>query len=165
MHGLKRGRDWGYSLWEFEVYYRGGTSSWTALDLGRRAAAYAKVNGDMALWEMGRRILDWYKARSLSIAAAYDPCTGQPLPDWNWHNPSIMADLAELAAEYCDLSFARQVIEEKLRPRLITDPNDPLYGSVGPSAFENLEVLLALRHMDERCCLYLPIIMKNYPQP
>jgi hypothetical protein len=165
MHGLKRGRDWGYSLWEFEVYYRGGTSSWTALDLGRRAAAYAKVNGDMALWEMGRRILDWYKARYPSIAAAYDPCTGKPLPDWNWHNPSIMADLAELAAEYCDLSFARQVIEEKLRPRLITDPNDPLYGSVGPSAFENLEVLLALRHMDERCCLYLPIIMKNYPQP
>ena len=76
-----------------------------------------------------------------------------------------MADLAELAAEYGDCCFARQVIEEELRPELITDPGNPLHGSVGPSAFENLEVLLALRHVDERCyrrCwVYLPVILKN----
>jgi hypothetical protein len=158
MHGLSRGTSWGYSLWEFEVY-QGGTSSLTALDLARRAAVYAKVSGDTALWEMGRPILDWYKARyPAAIAAAYDPCTGEPLPGWeNGEWPSIMADLAELAAEYCDYDFARQVIEEKLRPRWIIDPDIPFNGS----AFDNLEVLLALRHMDEGCCLYLPIILKD----
>jgi hypothetical protein len=162
MYGKERGTEHGYSLWEFEIYYRGGTSSLTALDLARRAAVYARVSGDKALWETGRRILEWYKARYPFIAAAYDPCTGDPLPGWeNGEWPSIMADLAELAAEYCDHDFARQVIEDKLRPWLINDPNDPLYGSVGPSAFENLEVLLALRHVDERCCLYLPIIFKG----
>ncbi len=167
MHGRGRGQTpwgekYGYSLWEFEVY-RGGTSSLTALDLAQRAAAYARVSGDTALWEMGRRILNWYKVRYPVIAAAYDPCTDAPLPGWengNW--PSIMADLAELAAEYGDCDFARQVIEEKLRPKLITDPDDPLDGSVGASAFENLEVLLALRHADEQCyCVYLPIIAKD----
>lgn len=143
MHGIERGTGYGYSLWEFEVY-RGGTSSLTALDLARRAAAYAKVSGDVALWEVGRHIFDWYKARYPScIAAAYDPCTGDPLPGWeNGEWASIMANLAELAAEYGDCHFARQVIEEKL---------SPFNGIVGPSAFENLEVLLALRHMDERC--------------
>jgi hypothetical protein len=163
MHGLSRGTQYGYSLWEFEVYYRGGTSSLTALDLARRAAVYARVSGDTDLWEMGRRILSWYKARYPSeIAAAYDPCTGDPLPGWeNGEQPSIMADLAELAAEYCDLDFAHQIVEEKLRPKLITDPDNPLHGSVGASAFENLEVLLALRRVDERCCLYLPIIFKD----
>jgi hypothetical protein len=161
MRGLSRGTEWGYSLWEFEVY-RGGTSSWTALDLARRGGAYAKVSKDTALWETGQRILNWYKARYPSIAAAYDPCTGDPVPGWDWHCPSIMADLAELAAEYGDCCFARQVIEEKLRPELITDPGNPLYGSIGPSAFENLEVLLALRHVDEcRHWLYLPIILKS----
>jgi hypothetical protein len=152
MHGLKRGTAWGYSLWEFEVY-RGGTSSLTALDLAQRGGAYARVSGDTALWETGRRILNWYKARYPAIAAAYDPCTGAPLPGWeNGEQPSIMADLTELAAEYGDCDFARQVIEEKLRPKLTADPDNPLNGSVGASAFENLEVLLALRHMDERCC-------------
>ena len=154
MHGLSRGTEWGYSLFEFEVY-QGGTSSLTALDLARRAAVYAKVNGDTALWEMGRDVLDFYKGQytvSGTVAAAYDPCTGDPLAGWeNGEWSSIMADLAELAAEYCDCRFARQVIEEKLRPKLITDPESPLYGTVGPSAFENLEVLLALRHVDERC--------------
>jgi hypothetical protein len=166
MQGKERGTEYGYSLWEFEVYYRGGTSSLTALDLARRAAAYAKVSGDMALREMGRRILDFYKGEYIAngtVAAAYDPCTGDPFPGWeNGEWPSIMADLAELAAECGDCSFARRVIEEKLRPQLITDPDNPLYGSVGPSAFENLEVLLALRHVDERChWVYLPIILKN----
>jgi hypothetical protein len=158
MHGLGRGTQWGYSLWESEVY-RGGTSSLTALDLARRAAVYARVSGDTALWEMGRRILNWYKARyPSSIAAAYDPCTGDPLSSWeNGEWRSIMADLAELAAEYCDHDFARRVIEEKLRPQFTTDPDNPFDGS----AFENLEVLLALRHVDERHCLYLPIILKD----
>jgi hypothetical protein len=161
MRGLERGTEFGYSLWEFEVY-RGGTSSLTALDLARRAAAYTKVSGDTNLHEMGRRILNWYKARYPSIAAAYDPCTGDPLPGWeNGEWPSIMADLAELAAEYCDYDFARQVIDEKLRPKLIIDPHSPLNGSVGPSAFDNLELLLGLRHLDESCCLYLPIILKD----
>ena len=136
--------------------YRGGTSSLTALDLARRAGADAKVSGDTALWETGQRILSWYKARyPSSIAAAYDPCTGDPLPGWEdgeW--PSIMADLAELAAEYGDCPFARQVIEEKLA------------GFSNPSAFENLEVLLALRHVDEACAVtkvYLPLVVRNYP--
>jgi hypothetical protein len=162
MHGIERGTDYGYSLLEFEVY-RGGTSSLTALDLARRAAAYAKASGDTALWEMGRRILDWYKARYPSIAAAYDPCTGDPLPGWeNGEWPSIMANLAELAAEYGDCGFARRVIEEKLRPKLITDPDSPLNGSIGPSAFENLEVLLTFQHVYERrCYLYLPIIFRG----
>jgi hypothetical protein len=166
MQGKERGTEYGYSLWEFEVYYRGGTSSLTALDLARRAAAYAKVSGDTALREMGQRILDFYKGEYITngtVAAAYDPCAGDPFPGWeNGEWPSIMADLAELAAEYGDCSFARQVIEEKLRTKLITNPDDPLYGSVGPSAFENLEVLLALRHVDEcRHWVYLPIILKN----
>jgi uncharacterized repeat protein (TIGR01451 family) len=104
---------------------------------------------------MGRRILDFYKGQytiSGTVAAAYDACTGNPLAGWeNGEWSSIMADLAELAAEYCDCRFAHQVIDEKLRPKLITDPESPLYGSVGKSAFENLEVLLALRHVDERC--------------
>jgi F5/8 type C domain len=157
MHGLTRGTEWGYSLREFEVY-RGGTSSLTALDLGRRAGAYAKVIGDTALWEMGQRILRWYKASyPSSIAAAYDPCTGNPLPGWeNGEWPSIMADLAELAAEYGDCSFARQVIEEKLADFSST------------SAFENLEVLLALRHVDERCgvtSVYLPLAARSYAAP
>jgi len=163
MHGLNRGTPYGYSLWEFEVY-QGGTSSWTALDLARRGAVYARVSGNTALWETGRRILKWYKDQYLhsSIAAAYDPCTGEPLSGWkNGDVPSIMANLTELAAEYCDLDFAHQVIEEKLRHKLIINLEDPLYGSVGASAFENLEVLLALRHVDERCCLYLPIILRD----
>ncbi|MFQ5421627.1 MAG: discoidin domain-containing protein, partial [Anaerolineae bacterium] len=135
MVGLNRGTQWGYSLREFEVY-RGGTSSLVALDLARRLAVYARVSGDTAAWETGQRILNWYKERyQLGIAAAYDPCTGEPLPGWeNGEWPSIMADLAELAAEYCDLDFAQQVIDEKLRPKVITDPADPLYGSVGASA-------------------------------
>jgi uncharacterized repeat protein (TIGR01451 family) len=58
-----------------------------------------------------------------------------------------MANLAELAAEYGDCYFARRVIAEKLYPKCITDPNIPFDGS----AFENLEVLLALRHVEERC--------------
>jgi hypothetical protein len=168
MHGLGRGTEWGYSLWEFEAYYRGGTSSLTALDLARRAAVYARVSGDMALWETGRRILDWYKARYPSIAAAYDPCTGDPLPGgWGSEWTSVMADLAELAAEYGDCCFACRVIAEKLYPKWITNPDNPFDGS----AFDNLEVLLALRHVDERCCcevyppnchcLYLPIILKD----
>jgi hypothetical protein len=161
MHGLQRGTEFGYSLWEFEVY-RGGTSSLTALDLAQRAGAYARVSGDRALWGTGRRVLKWYKARYPSIAAAYDPCTGNPLPGWEYGDwTSIMADLAELAAEYCDHDFARQVIEEKLRPKLITDPDSPLYGSVGPSVFENLEVLLGLRPVDECCCLYIPLVLKS----
>ncbi len=157
MHGLTRGTEWGYSLREFEVY-RGGTSSLTALDLARRAAVYAKVSGDAALWEMGQRILNWYKARyPSSIAAAYDPCTGNPLRGWeNGEWPSIMADLAELAAEYGDCSFARQMIEEKLADFSST------------SAFENLEVLLALRHVDEHCGVtnvYLPIVVRSSATP
>jgi hypothetical protein len=161
MHGLERGTGFGYSLLEFEVY-RGGTSSLTALDLARRGAAYARVSGDPALRDTGRRILNWYKAEYPNIAAAYDPCTGNPLPGWeNGEWSSIMADLAELAAEYCDHDFARQVIDEKLRPKLVTDPESPLYGSVGPSAFDNLEVLLALRHINELRCLYLPSILKG----
>jgi hypothetical protein len=82
-----------------------------------------------------------------------------------------MADLAELAAEYGDCPFARQVIAEKLYPKLITDPENPLDGSVGASAFDNLEVPLTLRHVHERCCCvyppdcrclyYLPIILKG----
>jgi len=167
MHGLIRGTQYGYSLWEFEVY-RGGTSSLTALDLARRAAVYARVSGDMALWEMGQRILDWYKAKYPSIAAAYDPCTGDSLPGgWGSEWTSVMADLAELAAEYGDCCFACQVIAEKLYPKWITNPDNPFDGS----AFDNLEVLLALRHVDERCCcevyppnchcLYLPIILKD----
>lgn len=152
MHGLTRGTEWGYSLWEFEIYLR-GTSSLTALDLAERSAVYAKVSGDTALWETGRRILNWYEARYPSIAAAYDPCTGEPLPGWengNW--PSIMADLAELAAEYGDCFFARQVVKEKLRP----------FNS--PSAFENLEVLLALHNVVNKCgyAIYLPLIVRNH---
>jgi uncharacterized repeat protein (TIGR01451 family) len=147
MQGLNRGTTFGYSLWEFEVY-RGGTSSLTALDLARRGGAYAKVSGDTALWEMGRRILNWYKARYPTIAAAYDPCTGEPLPDdWQYEWTSVIADLVELAAEYGDYCFARQVIEEKLLPKLNTDPDSPLGGNLGPSAFDNLETLLALRHL------------------
>jgi len=164
MHGLSRGTGWGYSLWEFEAY-RGGTSSLTALDLARRGAAYARISGDAALWDMGRRILAFYKDKytiSGTVAAAYDPCIGAPLPGWeNGEWPSIMADLAELAAECGDCAFARRVIEEKLYPKLITDPDSPICGSVGASAFENLEVLLALRHVDERCSMTNLAIFKS----
>lgn len=78
MHGTKRGTAWRYSLWEFEVY--GRTSSLTSLDLARRAGAYARVSGNTILSDTGRSILNWYKARYPSIAAAYDPCTEEPLP-------------------------------------------------------------------------------------
>ena len=75
-----------------------------------------------------------------------------------------MADLAELAAECGDCTFARQVIEEKLRTKWTTDPHSPICGSVGPSAFENLEVLLALRHVDERCSMAdLTIVKSSHP--
>lgn len=88
---------------------------------------------------MGRRILNWYKARYPSIAAAYDPCTGDPLPGWeNGEWASIMADLAELAAEYPDHDFARRVIEEKLRPRLITDNQTKVAYVQQTRAMENL---------------------------
>jgi len=153
MHGLTRGTSWGYSLREFEVC-QGGTSSLTALDLAERAAVYAKASRDTALWETGRRILNWYEARYPSIAAAYDPCTGEPLPGWGSDKapPSIMADLAELAAEYGDCSFARQVVREKLY----------LFNS--PSAFENLEVLLALHNVVNKCgyAVYLPLIVRKH---
>jgi hypothetical protein len=164
MHGLSRGTEYGYSLWEFEVYERGGTSSLTALDLARRAGVYARVSGDKALWDMGQRILDWYKAEytahisfTPTIAAYYDPCTGDRLLDEQGDWPSMSADLVELAAEYCDLDFARRVIEEKLRPEFEANPDRPFNGS----AFDVLEVLLALRRVAERCCVYLPIVFKK----
>jgi hypothetical protein len=161
MHGLNRGTAFGYSLWEFEVYERGGTSSLTALDLARRAGVYAKVSGDAGLWEMGQRILAWYRTEyntSNIIAAAYDPCTGDPLPGWEGEWTSVTADLAELAAEYCDCDFAQRVIEEKLRPEFEANPDRPFNGS----AFDVLEALLALRRVAEcQPCVYLPIVLKN----
>jgi hypothetical protein len=162
MRGLERGTVWGYSLYEFQIYHGGGTSSLSALDLARRGAVYAAGGKDPALWAMGSGILAFYKARYPALAAAYDPCTGDPFPGWeNGDWPSIWANLAELAAAYGDDEFARQVIVERIYPKLIDRPNDPLDGTVGESAFENLELLLALRHMDRSDRIYLPIVLTD----
>ncbi|MCP4541537.1 MAG: DUF11 domain-containing protein [Chloroflexi bacterium] len=159
MHGTSRGTEWGYSLWEFQVY-GDGISSLTALDLARRIGVYAKESEDTDLWNTGRQILDWYKAEytahissTPTIAAYYDPCTGNRLSEQADNSISIMANLVELAAGYGDHTFARQVITEKLWPKMVIESDDPLYGSIGSSAFDNLETLLALRQVD--ACHYM----------
>lgn len=75
----------------------------------------------------------------------------------------MYANLAELAAEYRNCDFARQVIEETLRPVWADHPEIPFNGN----AFENLEVLLALRNVNEHCtkehAIFLPLVMRKSP--
>ncbi|MCK4394543.1 hypothetical protein KAX17_16690 [Candidatus Bipolaricaulota bacterium] len=113
-------------------------------------AIYGRSFGDPAARDGGQRFLEFVKGEYGAkgrILGRYDPETGAPLA--TWENIAVYAQIARIALELEDPSFAEMIILEKILPGQQLDLQSPVYGAFtvrfdDAYAFDTLEALLAL---------------------
>jgi hypothetical protein len=131
--------------------------------------------------EAARRFLSFVErqyARQGALVGRYDPQTGTPLVAWE--NVAAYAQLARLAQELDEPSFADTLILEQLLPLQARDWTSPVFGAFTPReddafAFDTLSTLFALpplpdipvqQHQQEiRAVWYLGFERDSYLRP
>lgn len=109
-----------------------------ACDIATRIGAYGHRVGHSTAMDIGRRYLNFLKARYVRdgvIWGSYDVDTGAPVPPV--HSGFVLYTFAaKLAMEYGDFDWAEKLFREQVLPYQVTEPGDPGFSEGYRGAFK-----------------------------